>query len=54
MVIFGFLNGIILQPIILSMMGPVYDDDDENISNEIGYSEANDKTNEEYEKAVSE
>ena len=36
------------------MMGPVYDDDDENISNEIGYSEANDKTNEEYEKAVSE
>ena len=28
MIVFGFLNGIILQPILLSVFGPIYDQQD--------------------------
>ena len=28
MIVFGFLNGIVLQPILLSYFGPIYDQQD--------------------------
>ena len=44
MIVFGFLNGIILQPILLSVFGPIYDQQDFDEEEKIQELDTIDKT----------